>query len=941
MTWVPSTPPVPQIKGPFGFGTGVNMSISRHQCLVHKGYNVTVDQCSANPANCTLGFSLSVWINVNITQNYFDSINDTTGHLTTFQTIVSTGGDTNGHPGVRLSLYGVWIYALLSTGNLYWEASTIGQFGTRNWTNIGIRWAPPSLNDSGLEVFVNQKKQAQTMSPQTAAASKSALNPPQMMVGCHMDADNTTYRNYADALIDELATWTKELNDTETLYFTGGYAWEFANQTAESFASQVSGADMNDPETAATVINGLQNMIADQTTQNSMPSPTQATSATTAGTQASPTAVPPTTALTDFQTLLNVVNTITKGGNAPQNITATQCNKILSLYGAVSNLFSVNNVGNIEAIQERKDNAGSAQVMENVANWTSALIRQVRYVNTTIPLNFTQVTDNILMMAIKRNLSEWRASGQAFIVSPNYSTLSLSSLWDYPYDRAAVPVGLVSDPDCGNRAINVEVISSRTYDLTAFTLVNVARMPDSDYYEVGSHTLTVRVDCDPPTTNNTNYTKAADECQPTPEALLNNPIRLKLRHTIVESYVTRSLKFHDQERKKTILHRYCVWWNPALSDFGVWDSTGCYILETTDKYTKCACAQLGTFAIMALQTEPKVVPVDAVWLTVLRYIGYGLSFLFIIIYILVVAFSSDLKDQFHLMGANLAVGVLMGTVFMVVSDLNSVRSSRHSCTAVGTLLHLFYQGAGAAVFTLGHASFNAITSGVIGGLLRAYLPISWGLPLISVGLTYLLFLFDLGEDPRCFISWENSPKYVFFGFQMFFVFFSFIHASIVLCNVSTPALRKDNLIDDYGSFCRGAAYVTLFFDLTWVFGLLCYLHLGFTEPDFYPIFQVLNSWTGLVVFLFIGMGSRRFKMVVAGQAHLRRQMLFGNAFGTSSAVPEYKEVLNTPEDEYNGAIESTPSDKSSPVTNSQLQVQRAQDKAPFLPPPSPVPGQID
>lgn len=80
-------------------------------------------------------------------------------------------------------------------------------------------------------------------------------------------------------------------------------------------------------------------------------------------------------------------------------------------------------------------------------------------------------------------------------------------------------------------------------------------------------------------------------------------------------------------------------------------------------------------------------------------------------------------------------------------------------------------------------------TGVIGGRLKSYLTISWGMPLISVGLNFLLYLMDLGEDPRCFISWENPPKFIFFGFQLVFIFVSGGCACVVLCNMSTTALR--------------------------------------------------------------------------------------------------------------------------------------------------------
>lgn len=72
---------------------------------------------------------------------------------------------------------------------------------------------------------------------------------------------------------------------------------------------------------------------------------------------------------------------------------------------------------------------------------------------------------------------------------------------------------------------------------------------------------------------------------------------------------------------------------------------------------------------------------------------------------------SDLKDQFHLMGMNLALAVLVGSIAMVASDLHAVRDDRHWCTAIGTLIHFFCQAAGAWVFCLGHAAHRAVTAG--------------------------------------------------------------------------------------------------------------------------------------------------------------------------------------------------------------------------------------
>ncbi|KAK3879666.1 hypothetical protein Pcinc_015775 [Petrolisthes cinctipes] len=71
--------------------------------------------------------------------------------------------------------------------------------------------------------------------------------------------------------------------------------------------------------------------------------------------------------------------------------------------------------------------------------------------------------------------------------------------------------------------------------------------------------------------------------------------------------------------------RHCVFWNVALGDYGEWDPAGCKIVDTTDTYTRCACARLGTFAVLTEKVEPKIVPEEEIWLTMMRYAGYVLS----------------------------------------------------------------------------------------------------------------------------------------------------------------------------------------------------------------------------------------------------------------------------------------------------------------------------
>ncbi|XP_071518114.1 uncharacterized protein [Panulirus ornatus] len=935
------------VTGPFGFGYGISLLSSAKQCQVHQQYNQKADKCSANPADCELGFSMSVWYNTALREDDWDhversniQVEDDLNPTQQIRTIISTGGDTAGHPGMSLYQRGLWLCGVVSTGDQFWQVCSVGHILDLTWTNVGLRWH----RTDGLELYVNTDKVAHKRVPESSQA-KGALSPPEVMVGCHRDSDNKVYRDFNDASFDEVASWTRQLNDTEVIFFYGGYAEEFAGDDPASFEDKVDMADTMNLDTLAVLYNGLDKITAHHDPPHNAPPPTMATTITTSqGTQSSPTATAPTSTeqtqaqeIKGFQTILGIVSKLTEK-DLPSELTPKQCNAMLKLVGTFSNLFGVNNIGKMKALQREKDNPGSAKVIQQMNSWFTNLMRQARY-NTSLFLNLTKITENKLFVGHKVNLSQWRASDRDYVTTPNYGVIGRLQEWDFPFDRVAVSHEVVAEETCGERDISLTVIYSRTYHLSAFTTVNPARLPVNRPYALNSRTLTVNVATDPPPGQEDQTDDP--ECQPKPEDLLEHPIRIKLRHLGHHSFKTRTLKFHENvvAKEHQFERRYCAWWNPLLSDFGSWDTDGCVVIATNDRWTKCACAHLGTYTILAEMVEPKEVPEEQTWLTVLKYVGYFLSFLFIILYVIVIAISSDLKDQFHLMGLHLALAVFLGAIFMLASDLHGVREDRHSCTAIGTLIHFFYQAAGAWVFCLGIASFQAIVSGVIGGRLKAYVAISWGLPFISVGLTYIMFMMDLGDDPRCFISWYNPAKIVFFSFQMVFVLVSIVGATVVLSNMSTPALRKDNLVEDYGSFCGGAAYVMIFFDITWTFAMLAYLRLGFKKPDFYPIFQVLNSWTGLIIFIFIGMGSRRFRMVVAGQAKQRRQMLLGYAFGAPPASRETSpQAPGSPQIQRSQTSSPHPISESDPHTNPSLLEQDTRPhsaiSAPHLRPPS-------
>lgn len=270
--------------------------------------------------------------------------------------------------------------------------------------------------------------------------------------------------------------------------------------------------------------------------------------------------------------------------------------------------------------------------------------------------------------------------------------------------------------------------------------------------------------------------------------------------------------------------------------------------------------------------ETRELPEEAYWVTVIRYIGCVISALCIIFYILVVALAGDLKDHFHGSGFCLAVCILFVSIFFLFSGFESVQDSRHACTAMGCLVHGFYLAASAFTTMVGHAGFKATTKGIIGGRMTPYMLISCGLTLISVGFSVVFFLHELGTDPRCFISWFDEVKYIFFLPLMMCVFVAVFFVIVIFFNINHAKILFKSTMFDYASFITGSTVVILYFTVTWIIGLFAYIR-SFEAHALYPIFHILNSFMGVVILLGLGVASSKFRRVLAGQAKKRREML--------------------------------------------------------------------
>jgi len=157
---------------------------------------------------------------------------------------------------------------------------------------------------------------------------------------------------------------------------------------------------------------------------------------------------------------------------------------------------------------------------------------------------------------------------------------------------------------------------------------------------------------------------------------------------------------------------------------------------------------------------------------------------------------------------------------------------------------------------------------------QVYLPLAWGVPLIALGYNIYTSLMDMGKDPKCVVGWETGVKWNFFLPLLTGASIGLILMSIVLCNLATPAIRKNSILEEVGSVSLGMTGMTVYYSLTWATAPLAYINFpDVSIPDFYPCFQVMNSWMGILVFLLLGLCSTRFRVVLAGTVLNRKNLI--------------------------------------------------------------------
>ncbi|XP_073342675.1 adhesion G-protein coupled receptor G2 [Pagrus major] len=341
-------------------------------------------------------------------------------------------------------------------------------------------------------------------------------------------------------------------------------------------------------------------------------------------------------------------------------------------------------------------------------------------------------------------------------------------------------------------------------------------------------------------------------------ASINNSLVSNLKDPVVVTF-----NHHKSKQPKDKVH--CMFWDfQKNGGQGGWNSRGCDTHSISPNRTSCLCDHLTHFAVL-LDVYRTNSEVDSQILTVISYLGCGISSIFLGITLLTyLAFEKLRRDYPSKILINLSASLLgLSMLFLLDSWLSSF-SNYGLCIATAATLHYFLL----ASFTwMGLEAVNMYLALVkvfniyVPSYILKFCAVGWGVPLVIVSLVLAIDKDVYGSitakeasvalestDPFC---WLQNDVYFYVTVVAFVLL-------ILLCNISVfvvvliqirqmrvnkrSANSRSSLHD-----LRAVAGLTVLLGLTWA---LAFFSFGPAKVAMMYLFSILNSLQGFFVFLF-------------------------------------------------------------------------------------------
>ncbi|XP_077403345.1 adhesion G-protein coupled receptor G4 [Vanacampus margaritifer] len=321
--------------------------------------------------------------------------------------------------------------------------------------------------------------------------------------------------------------------------------------------------------------------------------------------------------------------------------------------------------------------------------------------------------------------------------------------------------------------------------------------------------------------------------------------------------------------KRPHMDTRCVYWNFNENDgHGGWDPRGCREHNSSVNFTTCLCDHLTHFGVLLDVSRAPVDEANEHVLTVITYVGCGVSSLFLGITVLTyTAFEKLRGDYPSQILINLSVALLGLNLAFLLDSWLSLWGVEGLCVAAAATLHYFLLASFTWMGLQGLNMYFALVK-VFNVYVPAYIlkfcALGWGIPLAICVLLLIVKRDAYGShlyadarsslepldntDNFCWLQddvtfYVSVVAYALLVFLFNIAVFVVVLIQIRQMRAKSPAVTRGGLMHDL----KGVATLTLLLGLTWTSGFFTW---GPARLVLLYIFSILNTFQGIFIFLF-------------------------------------------------------------------------------------------
>ncbi|XP_014840130.1 PREDICTED: adhesion G-protein coupled receptor G4 [Poecilia mexicana] len=338
-------------------------------------------------------------------------------------------------------------------------------------------------------------------------------------------------------------------------------------------------------------------------------------------------------------------------------------------------------------------------------------------------------------------------------------------------------------------------------------------------------------------------------------ASVNNSQVINLKERVVVT-----LKHEETRRSK------CVFWDfQKYSSLGGWSSSGCETQNISPHQTSCLCDHLTHFGVLLDVSRDPLDPKDARILTVISYLGCGISSIFLGITLLTYLIFEKLRQDYpSKILINLSTALLGLTLLFLINSWLASFSNHPLCITTAAFLHYFLLASctwmGLEAFHMYFALVKVFNTYVPAYLLK-FCAVGWGIPLVIVGLVLAIDKDAYGSSvpDRVGVALESTEQFCWIQNNIFYyvtvvgfillVFLGNMGVFIVVLiqikkmRANKPLAKSRTALQDL----RAVASLTVLLGLTWSLGFFSF---GPVRVVMMYLFAICNSFQGFFVFVF-------------------------------------------------------------------------------------------